>query len=81
MQAILASNPYPIRNILEINYENTIHPSSRSIVQNNHNKGINHAKAKAIFEKGTIIAQKSIQRPLNVVGKILSDFNQDLQEH
>ncbi|CAJ0828996.1 5404_t:CDS:2, partial [Entrophospora sp. SA101] len=59
MQAILASNPYPIRNIL----------------------GINHAKAKAIFEKGTIIAQKSIQRPLNVVGKILSDFNQDLQEH
>ncbi|CAJ0840264.1 15917_t:CDS:10 [Entrophospora sp. SA101] len=73
--------PKPLENTREINYENTIHPSSRSIVQNNHNKGINHAKAKAIFEKGTIIAQKSIQRPLNVVGKILSDFNQDLQEH
>ncbi|CAJ0648723.1 7330_t:CDS:10 [Entrophospora sp. SA101] len=30
--------PKPLENTREINYENTIHPSSRSIVQNNHNK-------------------------------------------
>jgi hypothetical protein len=58
----------------EINYENAIHPY-RTISQS-HNKGaiINPIHAKALFEK-------TIQKPLSIVGKILTDFNQDIQEH
>ncbi|CAJ0768108.1 15820_t:CDS:10 [Entrophospora sp. SA101] len=81
MKELDRERPKLAENTREINYENAIHPLSRSIAQNN-NKGtiINHAQAKAIFEKGTIIAQKTIQKPLDIVGKILSDLNQDIQK-
>ncbi|CAH1765308.1 13484_t:CDS:10 [Entrophospora sp. SA101] len=82
MKELDRERPKLAENTREINYENAIHPLSRSIAQNN-NKGtiINHAQAKAIFEKGTIIAQKTIQKPLDIVGKILSDLNQDIQNN
>lgn len=61
----------------QINYENVLHPSrsmSRSSVDNQ-SLLLDPAKAAALLEKGSQFAQKTMQRPLNFVGKIFQGLS------
>ncbi|CAG8666563.1 3557_t:CDS:2, partial [Racocetra fulgida] len=69
-------------NNREISYDNVMHPSRNAL--HVRTPILNPAQAKALFEKGSILAQKTIQKPLNIVGRIFSeisnDFNNEMNE-
>ncbi|CAJ0907581.1 7187_t:CDS:2, partial [Entrophospora sp. SA101] len=70
-------------NTKEISYDNAINPSKPIVANNNNNRLslinpaqlLNPAQAKALFEKGSYYAQRTIQTPINMVGKLFSEIN------
>ncbi|CAG8756409.1 23846_t:CDS:2, partial [Cetraspora pellucida] len=65
-------------NNREISYDNVMHPSKNPL--HVRTPILNPAQAKALFEKGSILAQKTIQKPLNIVGRIFSEISNDFNE-
>ncbi|CAJ0758304.1 5167_t:CDS:2, partial [Entrophospora sp. SA101] len=74
-------------NTKEISYDNAINPSKPIVANNNNNRLslinpaqlLNPAQAKALFEKGSYYAQRTIQTPINMVGKLFSEINTGLK--
>ncbi|KAL1921236.1 uncharacterized protein VTP21DRAFT_10952 [Calcarisporiella thermophila] len=68
--------PQPENNGGKLNYEDAIHPHAR---RSTLDRGplINPAKAAAFLERGLNNAQKTIQKPFNLVGKIFSDIGSE----
>ncbi|CAG8445517.1 13332_t:CDS:2 [Dentiscutata erythropus] len=62
----------------EISYDNVMHPSKSPL--HVRTPILNPAQAKALFEKGSILAQKTIQKPLNIVGRIFAEISNDFSE-
>lgn len=58
----------------KINYENALHPSRSPQAQAQ--PLIDPVKAAALIEKGSSFAQKTMQKPLNFVGKIFQGLNE-----
>ncbi|KAI9276639.1 hypothetical protein BDA99DRAFT_493758 [Phascolomyces articulosus] len=58
----------------KINYDNAVHPSRSPQVQPQ--PLIDPVKAAALIEKGSTFAQKTMQKPLNFVGKIFQGLNE-----
>ncbi|KAF0432297.1 Guanyl-nucleotide exchange factor [Gigaspora margarita] len=65
-------------NNREISYDNVMHPSKNPL--HVRTPILNPAQAKALFEKGSILAQKTIQKPLNIVGRIFAEISNDFSE-
>ncbi|KAF7728015.1 hypothetical protein EC973_006780 [Apophysomyces ossiformis] len=59
----------------KINYDNAVHPS-RSPRATTQQPLIDPIKAAALLEKGTTFAQKTMQKPLNFVGKIIQGLGE-----
>ena len=58
----------------KINYDNAVHPSRSPQAQPQ--PLIDPVKAAALIEKGSTFAQKTMQKPLNFVGKIFQGLNE-----
>ncbi|KAI9494585.1 hypothetical protein BDB00DRAFT_295429 [Zychaea mexicana] len=58
----------------KINYDNAVHPSRSPRAQPQ--PLIDPVKAAALIEKGSTFAQKTMQKPLNFVGKIFQGLNE-----
>jgi CUE domain len=68
----------PLEAVKEkVNYDNAIHPSQspRSGSSQSQQPLIDPVKAAALLEKGSSFAQKTMQKPLNFMGKILQNLN------
>lgn len=68
----------PLEAVKEkINYDNAIHPSQspRPGSSQSQQPLIDPVKAAALLEKGSSFAQKTMQKPLNFMGKILQNLN------
>ena len=66
------------KNTREISYDNVMHPSRSA--QYLKTPILNPAQARAIFENGRNFAQRTIQKPLNIVGKILAEISNEANE-
>jgi hypothetical protein len=68
----------PLETVKEkINYDNAIHPSQSPRPGSSQSPPplIDPVKASAFIEKGSNFAQKTMQKPLNFMGKILQNLN------
>jgi hypothetical protein len=68
----------PLEAVKEkVNYDNAIHPSQspRPGSSQSQQPLIDPVKAAALLEKGSSFAQKTMQKPLNFMGKILQNLN------
>ncbi|CAG8671041.1 6406_t:CDS:10 [Funneliformis caledonium] len=66
------------KNTREISYDNVMHPSR--VAQHLKTPILNPAQARALFENGRNFAQRTIQKPLNIVGKILAEISNEASE-
>lgn len=68
----------PLETVREkVNYDNAIHPSQSPRPGSSQSPPplIDPVKASAFIEKGSNFAQKTMQKPLNFMGKILQNLN------
>ncbi|CAO3673940.1 unnamed protein product [Umbelopsis vinacea] len=68
----------PLESVREkVNYDNAIHPSQspRPGSSQSQQPLIDPVKAAALLEKGSTFAQKTMQKPLNFMGKFLQNLN------
>ncbi|KAG2171797.1 hypothetical protein INT43_008177 [Umbelopsis isabellina] len=68
----------PVETVREkVNYDNAIHPSQSPRPGSSQSPPplIDPVKASAFIEKGSNFAQKTMQKPLNFMGKILQNLN------
>lgn len=74
MSELEQERPSVTQDKQKINYDNAIHPSRSPRVQAQ--PLIDPVKATALLEKGSSFAQKTMQKPLNFVGKIFQGLNE-----
>ncbi|KAI8099025.1 uncharacterized protein BX664DRAFT_11508 [Halteromyces radiatus] len=77
MQELKQERPNVSQDKQKINYENAVHPSHTSQVAP---PLLDPAKAANLLEKGSSFAQKTMQKPLNFVGKIFQGLGEGSQE-
>jgi hypothetical protein len=58
----------------KINYENAVHPSSSTRIAQQQPL-LDPTKAAALLERGSLFAQKTMQRPISFVGKIFQGLS------
>ncbi|KAG9286138.1 hypothetical protein G9A89_010152 [Geosiphon pyriformis] len=78
MKELERERPKPEENDMVISYDNVIHPSRSP--QPNKATTFNSAQARAFFENGRNIAHRTIQKPLNIVGKLIAEITNDSHE-
>lgn len=74
MNELEKERPSVAQDKQKINYDNAIHPYRSPSVQPQ--PLIDPVKAAALIEKGSTFAQKTMQKPLNFVGKIFQGLNE-----
>src|SRR5436190_1067142 len=79
MKELEKERPKIPENTREISYDNVMHPSRSA--QHLKSPILNPAQARAIFENGRNFAQRTIQKPLNIVGKIFAEISNEASEH
>ncbi|CAG8538747.1 9642_t:CDS:10 [Paraglomus brasilianum] len=77
MKELERERPKPEENDSVLTYDNVVHPRS---TQSTKSPLLNSAQAKAFLEKGSNFAQRTIQKPLNMMNKFLSEIANDLQD-
>ncbi|CAO3599004.1 unnamed protein product [Absidia cylindrospora] len=77
MQELKQERPNVTQDKQKINYENAVHPSHSS---QGSPSLIDPAKAANFIEKGSNFAQKTMQKPLNFVGKIIQGLGEGGQD-
>jgi hypothetical protein len=75
MQELKQERPSITLDKQQINYENALHPSRSSTTRPQAQPLLDPAKAAALLEKGSLFAQKTMQRPLSFVGKIFQGLS------
>ncbi|CAG8444973.1 5940_t:CDS:2 [Gigaspora rosea] len=78
VKEIDSERPKLQENNREISYDNVMHPSKNPL--HVRTPILDPAQAKALFEKGSILAQKTIQKPLNIVGRIFAEISNDFSD-
>ncbi|CAB4379072.1 unnamed protein product [Rhizophagus irregularis] len=78
MKELERERPKIPENTREISYDNVLHPSRSA--QNLRSPILNPAQARALFENGRNFAQRTIQKPLNIVGKIFAEISNEANE-
>lgn len=71
MSELKQERPFVMIDKQQINYENAVHPSR---IQSQ--PLLDPAKASALLERGSLFAQKTMQRPLSFVGKIFQGLSE-----
>ncbi|GBB96005.1 hypothetical protein RclHR1_02660026 [Rhizophagus clarus] len=78
MKELDKERPKIPENTREISYDNVLHPSRSA--QHLKSPILNPAQARALFENGRNFAQRTIQKPLNIVGKIFAEISNEANE-
>ncbi|RIA90208.1 hypothetical protein C1645_770424, partial [Glomus cerebriforme] len=78
MKELEKERPKIPENTREISYDNVLHPSRSA--QHLKSPILNPAQARALFENGRSFAQRTIQKPLNIVGKIFAEISNEANE-
>jgi len=78
MKELEKERPKIPENTREISYDNVLHPSRSA--QYLKSPILNPAQARALFENGRNFAQRTIQKPLNIVGKIFAEISNEANE-